>query len=170
MRTILTVLLAVAALCSAETGRRAPGFSLRDSNGQQHDLADYRGKVVVLEFMQTTCPHCAGFTPVLQQVQQKYGDKVAILAIAVPSDTPATVAQYVAGHKITYPVMLECGQVAYSYVRTGNIAFPHVYVVDANGMIQGDWEYGPLTQGVFEGPALMAEIDRLLGAAATKKK
>src|SRR5215831_3756398 len=67
--------LAASALFAADFSRRAPGFSLPDVKTEQHDLADSRGKVVILEFMQTTCPHCAAFADVLEQVQQKYGDR-----------------------------------------------------------------------------------------------
>ncbi len=56
MRTIIAVLLCAAALSAADASRRAPGFSLPDSKTQEHDLADYRGKVVILEFMQTGLP------------------------------------------------------------------------------------------------------------------
>ena len=58
MRIIIATLLFAAALFAADASRRAPGFSLPDSKAQQHDLADYRGKVVILEFIQTACPHC----------------------------------------------------------------------------------------------------------------
>ncbi|MBZ5723936.1 MAG: TlpA family protein disulfide reductase [Acidobacteriia bacterium] len=170
MRTILTILLCSAALFAADPIRRAPGFSLMDSNGQLHDLADYRGKVVVLEFMQTTCPHCAAFAPILQQVQQKYGDKIAIIAVTDPPDNLSTLSAYVAGHKVTYPVVLDCGQAAYSYVRSRTLNFPHVYLIDGAGMIRNDYEYGPLTRDIFEGKALFLEIDRLLGGAATPAK
>ena len=61
----VAVLFFGAPLFAADFSRRAPGFSLPDVNTEQHDLADYRGKVVILEFMQTTCPHCAAFTEVL---------------------------------------------------------------------------------------------------------
>ena len=56
MRTVLSTLLCAMALFAAEPPLRAPGFSLPDLKADQHDLADYRGKVVILEFMQTTCP------------------------------------------------------------------------------------------------------------------
>ena len=42
------------------SGRRAPGFALPDLNLNYHDLADLQGRVVLLEIMQTTCPHCGG--------------------------------------------------------------------------------------------------------------
>ena len=56
----LPVLILIAALglfgANEFSNRRAPGFSLADSKFQQHDPQDYRGKVVIVDFMQTTCP------------------------------------------------------------------------------------------------------------------
>ena len=45
------------------SNRRAPGFALPDL-GYTHtyDLQDYRGKVVVIDIMSTTCPHCAAIS------------------------------------------------------------------------------------------------------------
>jgi peroxiredoxin len=163
MRTLSPLLLCAAALLAADGPRRAPGFALMDMKGQLHDLADYRGKIVVLEFMQSTCPHCAAFVEILQKAQQKYSDKVAILAIGNPPvDSPDTINQYVAGHHITYPVMLDCGQVAFSYVRKGRIDLPTAYIIDAKGMIAGEYSYSVLTHSFFEGDDLFSEIDRLL--------
>ena len=79
MKRILTLLFCAGmALTAQQALRRAPGFALPDGiTGQIRDLYDYRGKVVVLEFMSTTCPHCAAFADILAQAQQKYGDRVA---------------------------------------------------------------------------------------------
>src|ERR1043165_6096496 len=99
MRLLPTVLVCAAALCAADAPRRAPGFALPDSRMEIHDLYDYRGKPVLLEFMQTTCPHCAAFADVVQKVKDKYGDKVQILAVANPPDSQATVGRYIEGHK-----------------------------------------------------------------------
>ena len=119
MRKLLAVLLCSAALASAQGPRRAPGFALPDTKMHFHDLADYRGKVLVLEFMQTTCPHCARFADILAQVGGKYGDKVAVLAVTnVNTDRPAQVEQYVSGHKITYPVVMDQGQMMFSYIQS----------------------------------------------------
>jgi peroxiredoxin len=165
MRIFPALLLCAAALVAAGGPRRAPGFALMDMKGEMHDLADYRGKVVVLEFMQSTCPHCASFVDILQKAQKKYGDQVAILAVGnPPADSPATMNQYIAGHQITYPVMLDCGQVAYSYVLKGKIDLPTVYVIDAKGMIAGEYTYSVLTRGFFEGNELFTDLDRLLKA------
>ena len=170
MKTIVATLLCGAALLAAGAPRRAPGFCLMDTSGQWQDLADYRGKVVLVEFMQTTCPHCAAFSTVLSGLKLKYGDKLAILAIANPPvDNPQTMLQFVKDHKLAYPLLLDQGQAAYSYVRTPSIDLPTVYLVDANGTIRNSWADGVLTKDIFEGNGLSREIDKLLAGAPAKK-
>lgn len=170
MRTIIASLLCVIVLSGADQGRRAPGFALLDGKMKLHDLYDYRGKPVILEFMLTTCPHCMTFSGVLEKVQKKYGDKVAILSIANPPDNFNSVTRYVDTNKITYPVMLDIGQVAYSYMLKGSFSQPQVFIIDANGIIYNHFEYGPLNRDIFEGNGLMNELDRLMGGGIPAKK
>jgi peroxiredoxin len=171
MRKLLILLICALTPAMAQGGRRAPGFALPNSQMKVIDLADYRGKVVVLEFMQTTCPHCAAFADILREVEQKYAGRVQILAVVKsPEDNTNTVAQYVAGHKVDYPVLFDAGQMAYSYILSANLQFPHVYIIDGNGYIQADHVYSVTTRDIFEGKALFAELDRLLGESATRKK
>lgn len=169
MRTILSLILCAAALCAADGPRRAPGFALFDSKMQVHDLYDYRGKVVLLEFMLTTCPHCNGFADILHKVRTQYGDKVQILSVVNSSaDNAGTVAQYVAAHKVDYPILFDSGQMAYSYVRSASLEYPHIYLIDADGMIRADYTYGITVRDIFEGNGLFKEIDKLLGSAGKK--
>src|SRR5262249_19544307 len=137
MRTIVATLLCTVALVAADGPRRAPGWALPDSKMKVYDLADYRGKVVVLEFMQTTCPHCAAFAPILNELQSRYGDRVAVVAVVnSAADNQNTVGQYVAGHQARYPILFDAGQMAYSYFQSQRFDTPHVYLIDANGMIR----------------------------------
>ena len=170
MKKIVAILLFGAALFAAGPLRRAPGFCLIDTSGQWQDLADYRGKIVLVEFMKTQCPHCASFSTILNGLKAKYGDKVAVLAVANPPDTPQTMLQFVKDHKLTYPLLLDQGQVAYSYARTPTIDLPTVYLVDGNGMIRNSWVDGVLTKDIFEGNGLAREIDKLLAPAAAPAK
>jgi peroxiredoxin len=173
MKKIVATLLCGVALFAAGPLRRAPGFCLIDTSGQWQDLADYRGKIVLVEFMVTTCPHCASFSTVLNGLKLKYADKLAILAIANPPDNPQTMAQFVNGHKLTYPLLLDQGQAAASYVRSPSIDLPTVYLIDGNGMIRNSWVNGVLTKDIFEGNGLSREIDKLVAgapAAAPAKK
>ena len=172
MRTILALLLCTAALFAGENaGRRAPGFALPDSKMQIFDLADYRGKIVLLEFMQTSCAHCATFADVLGRIQQKYGDKVAILAVVNSAgDNQNSVANYISGHRITYPVLFDAGQMVYSYMLKTSFDTPHAFLIDAQGTIKNDWAYSLTTRDIFEGNGLMSEIDSLLKAVPQKNK
>jgi peroxiredoxin len=158
-----------AALFAGEhTGRRAPGFALPDSKMAVYDLADYRGKVVVLEFMSTTCPHCAAFTDVLNKVKETYGDKVAILAVAnARSDNTQTVGKYLVEHNISYPVVFDEGQMAYSYFLKFTFDNPYVFLIDGQGIIRNDFGYSAFTRNLFEQKGFFAEIDRVLNAKSS---
>jgi len=175
MRALLSVLLSAVSLFAAGelSNRRAPGFSLPDSTMKQYDTQDYRGKVLIVEIMQTTCPHCAAFSAILEEAVAKYGGRVAVLSITLPPDKMDDVKRYIAAHKITVPVLFDCGQAAASYLKagpqSGGISVPHVFLIDPQGMIRNDYAYSPLTKDIFEGRGLFAELDRMLAAAAKSK-
>jgi len=175
-KSLFLAALAAAPLWAAGelSNRRAPGFSLPDSALKQHDLADYRGKVVVLEVMLTTCPHCAKFAPILEEVARKLAGRVQVLTIVNPPDTTGTVVKFIKDHKLSYPVLFDCGQVAASYMRASlerpSFDIPHLFLIDANGVIRNDFGYSVLTLGIFEGKGLMAEVEKLLAPPAAPKK
>lgn len=166
MRILLATLFCAAALSAAEPGQRAPGFALPNMKMEPVDLYDFRGKPVILEFMQTTCPHCATFADTLDRVQKKYGGRIAIISVANPPDTLGTVGKFVEGHRINYPVLFDMGQATWSYVRMMKFDLPQVYLIDANGIIFNHYGYSALTKNFFEGDGLIGEVDRLLAASA----
>src|SRR6266545_394324 len=95
---VLVALAASAWLCFGGelSNRRAPGFCLPDSSIRRYDLQDFRGKVLLLDFMQTNCPHCRALSGVLERAKARYGDKVAILSVVIaPPENQATVAKYI---------------------------------------------------------------------------
>ena len=169
MRKTLTTLLCATALVATAADRRAPGFSLVDSKGIEHDLADYRGKPVLLALIQTTCPHCAAFAENLQQALEKFADKVTILAVVTPPDTPAKVTDFIVGHKIAYPILFDSGQMSYSYILSQTLNFPQLFMIDAGGTIRAEHVYSPLTREIFEGNELGPAISRMLSGSASKK-
>ena len=166
-------LLILAAMCASGagelSGRRAPGFSLPEAPGVQRDPQDYRGKILIVDFMQVTCEHCVTFSAILEQARARYGDKIAILSIVNPPSDAKGVADYIAQHKIKSPILFDCGQVAYSYLKptSQTITIPHVFLIDGAGMIRNDFAFGNDTLEIFQGKGLFAEIDKLL-AAKTK--
>lgn len=156
-------------------GHRAPGFSLPDRTFRYHDPQDYRGKILIVEFMQTTCPHCAGFAKILEEAAAKYAGKIAVLSIVNPPDSPEKVGQFAVANKITIPILFDCGQIAASYVhwtpgKSGGFDIPRVFIIDVAGIIRRDLDYNVMTKEIFEGRGLFAELDKLLAAPPDGKR
>jgi len=168
-RAVLFVLVIAAALAASgeHSNRRAPGFALPDPEYKHfYDLQDYRGKVVLIDIMSTTCPHCMLLSTTLEKVKEKYGDNVGILSVVLPPDNQDTVSKYKSVNKITTPIVCDMGQMTISYLnaRPGmtHIDVPHLFIIDKQGMIRNDFAYEEKTRPVFEGPGLFSEIDKLL--------
>jgi peroxiredoxin len=170
LSSIAIGIMLCAALLPGQTKRRAPGFSLPSSGDRQEDLGDYRGKIVLIDIMKTDCPHCGAFARILQQALFRYGNKIAVLSIAPAPDSPATAAKFISDNKVTFPILFDCGQAVYSYVRPNplnpRVELPHLYIVDREGYILKDLVFGPETEEVFRGEGLFKELDRILGPAS----
>ncbi len=85
--------------------RPAGEFAINLPNGGQALLSQYSGKVVVLVFMSTTCPHCQHTTQVLSGLQREYGPRgVQFLGAAFNPDAASLVPAFIAQFKPTFPV------------------------------------------------------------------
>ena len=164
---VLAALLAAALILPAAgqfSNRRAPGFSLADSKFRQHDPQDYRGKVLMVDIMLTTCPTCKQLADTLVQVKKKYGDKLAIISIVTLPDTFAEADAFAATRGITWPIVFDSGQVISSYMNVTpsnpTVHFPHLFVIDGSGMIRNDYE--GTDDKYLTVDALSATVDRLL--------
>jgi peroxiredoxin len=171
LRPASCLLLAAASLLPASgeySNRRAPGFSLPDPEYKHYyDLQDYHGKVVVLDIMSTRCPHCLLLSTTLEQVKSRYGDKVVILEIVLPPDNQASISKFIETNKVTVPVICDMGQMTASYFKATpasmqHISVPHLFLIDAQGMIRNDFGYEDSDHAIFEGAGLFKEIDKLL--------
>lgn len=173
MRNLLLALVCVVLPLSAQSlsGRRAPSFSLPDSALTQHDILDYRGRWLLLDFMRTDCPHCVALSKVLEAVQKQFGTKVAVLSIVTsPPETTVTVAKYQAANKITTPVVFDLSQTAMAYFKatptTAGFDTPHLFVIDPKGQIVRDWSDTDQTKEILEGAGLAKELQTLMAAPA----
>ncbi|HLK49355.1 MAG TPA: TlpA disulfide reductase family protein [Bryobacteraceae bacterium] len=166
MRILWILLIAAAPLVAADINRPMQRFLLPDVKGHDHDSVEWKGKAMVLEFIAPGCPHCIAFSSVLKQVQQKYGDRIAIIAIVNPPTTPIQAQQYIEQNKITYPILLDQGRVAYAYIRKPSFDIPYVFLIDADGMIREAFEYGATTADLFYGSGMMPHVENLLKTAS----
>ncbi len=167
-------LLCASGVAQQQSLRRAPGFSLPDQNQKQHDLQDYRGRWVLLDFMKSDCVHCQTFAPVLEQAKARYGAKLAILSVAMLPDNPQSVKKFAAQYKVTTPFLFDCGQMAYSYILPSlqhpAVELPHLYIINPDGFIVRDITYMDSTKQLFEPASLFADLDRLMGGKPTPPK
>lgn len=94
---------------SAQTGS-APDFTLRDTNGRDVRLSDFRGKtVIVLDFWATWCVPCEAALPHMEALHKKYADKgLTVLGIAMDdSQTVAQVPSFAQRYSLSFPVLLD---------------------------------------------------------------
>jgi thiol-disulfide isomerase/thioredoxin len=89
----------------AGTPVAASDFALPELTGQTRRLADWRGKLVLLNFWATWCPPCREEIPLFIDLQKRYaGRGLQIVGISV--DNPEAVARYWQSMRINYPLLL----------------------------------------------------------------
>ncbi len=131
----------------------APAFTLTNLDGKPVSLADFRGKVVVLDFWATWCPPCKREIPDFIDLQKEYGSRgVQIVGIAL--DELEKVQAFARQNGMNYPVLLGSDEVSMKY--GGIEGIPTTFIIDKSGTIVNKFE-GFRPRHVFE-----SEIKRLL--------
>jgi peroxiredoxin len=117
-----------------EIGDRAPDFTLPTIDGKEASLRQYSGKIVMLNFWQSSCSACAQETPYIQAVFEGWsGDKLEILAVSV-EERPVFVQTFLNSRGLTFPVLLDSdGAVSSTYQVS---TFPTTLFINADGIIK----------------------------------
>jgi peroxiredoxin len=115
-------------------GGPAPEISLKNLEGQDVRLSDFRGKVILLNFWATWCKPCKEEMPAIQAAYDKLRDKgFVVLAINELEDTER-VADYIQTSRHTFPVLLDRkNQVANRY---GVVGLPASFLIDPQGIVR----------------------------------
>ena len=126
---------------------QAPDFALKDLDGNEVKLSDYRGKVVVLDFWATWCPPCRKGIPDFVEMQEKYGeDGFVIIGINLDQgeakEVVPMVADFAKNYKINYPIVIHDQEIVYAY--GGIRSIPTTFILDKEGKVrQGVQGYRP---------------------------
>ena len=79
----------IAKLDKNEPGNAAAPFTLPDTNGKMHSLADWRGKLVYIDFWATWCGPCKGEIPFMTKLEEEYAGNKDIVFVSVSVDKEA---------------------------------------------------------------------------------
>jgi len=124
--------------CAKDPGAEAPGFTLNSLTGQRVSLADFRGRPVVINFWQLSCPPCIEELPHFQAVHAS-GNEAAIVTIAI-RDSAAALGTFMASNGYSFPVLLDStAGVAANY---GLRFTPTTFLIDSKGRVV-DVKVGP---------------------------
>ncbi|HEY6292143.1 MAG TPA: TlpA disulfide reductase family protein [Terriglobia bacterium] len=136
-----------------QVGEAVPQFNLpllTGSPGGSVRLADYRGRVLVLNFWATWCPPCVEEAPSLEA----FAERVRPLGVVVlgasecydcskVDEDPAALTAFISKFNITYPIARDASRALAT--RYGTLQFPETYVIDRNARLAekiiGAWDW-----------------------------
>lgn len=136
-----------------EASMDAIDFTLYDQYGEEHSLADYKGKTIFLNFWATWCPPCKAEMPDIQKLYESYGEdgEVAIVGVAAPNYGNETsedgIKQFLEENGYTYPVLMDTeGEL---FAKYGIQSYPTTFMIDKEGKIFG-YVSGQLTEDMMK--------------------
>lgn len=135
-------------------GRPAPNFSRMGLDRRPINLADYRGKIVLLNFWATWCEPCLAEIPRFVAWQREYGGEgLRIIGVSMDDDAPPVRAAY-RKYGLNYPVVMGDEKIGELY--GGILGLPVTFLIDAKGAIR--FEH----QGAVDLNQLQDELRKLL--------
>jgi thiol-disulfide isomerase/thioredoxin len=161
MRTATLALLLASGLsleAAAPVPRPSKEFTVATPQGQQILLSSLNGKVAVVQFLFTWCPHCQAFSKVLTQLNAEYGPRgFQALGVAFEDDvTKDKTAAYAQQYATGFPVGVSTRSTVFSYLGLSElerVGVPQIVVIDRKGVIR--------EQTSAEGGGPLGSVDHL---------
>lgn len=142
----------VAAGLEARAPTPAPAMQARDLAGNSRTLADYRGKVVLLNFWATWCPPCRREMPSMERLRQKMTGRPLEIVALDSAEPIGDVRGFLATLKLEFPVLLD--PEGENTRRWKVYALPTTFLLDAEGRIRyvlkggAEWDEGEALQAI----------------------
>jgi peroxiredoxin len=144
-----------AATSYSADSKLAPNFTVTDLDNRKLSLADYKGKVVLLDFWATWCAPCRTEIPHFVDMQNKFGPEgFQVIGISM-DDNAKPVNEFYREYKLNYPVAVGDDKLAESY--GGVLGLPVNFIIDREGRIYAK-HLGATDVSVFD-----REVSDLLG-------
>jgi peroxiredoxin len=130
------ILLAAATGLAAELPRPAPPLNLISPSGERYTLEALRGKVVMLEFFSTDCPHCQrSATNIMTFYKELHPRGLEVLAVATNPGANKLIPEFAQRFGVTYPMAVGNLPLMKAFA-TGPLYVPYVFFIDRKGMIR----------------------------------
>lgn len=161
-------LVSVSIWAQPPTPRKAPELTIVEASGKQTLLSSYKGKVVALAFIFTTCPHCQAECGVLTKLQGELGGKgFQPLAVAFNDNAGMLISSFVQNFHPSFPVGSASRQTVLDYLKiedTPGWVVPQMVLIDRKGMIVAQ-SVRAGSEELQEENSLRQKITGLLGGA-----
>jgi len=110
-------------------------INLKDMNGKNTSLSDFKGKIVFLNFWTTWCPTCRIEMPSMEKLHQKLKNKDFAMVTINLQESASQVKSFFKEFKLTFTALLDpAGEVSASF---GIRSIPTTYILDKTGRIIG---------------------------------
>ena len=138
------------------SGGAAPALALADLEGGRHRLADYRGRVVLINFWATWCAPCRDEMPSIQRLKEKLAGK-PFTVLAVNLDEPESrIRKFLSGMKLDFTILLDPGRKA---AKAWNARIlPASFIIGPDGRIR----YSLVGEINWDNEHVVARISELL--------
>lgn len=167
--TAFSLIAGYAVAADATSLRKAPelAFSI-PGQGEKH-LSDYNGKVVALEFIFTTCPHCQAASKLMTKLQQEYGSRgLQVIDIAINPNADLLIENFAKDFQVNFPVAWTTQQQMQGFMGFADARFvvPQLVLIDRKGYIhyQTPALSGDEWTKLMSEPAIRQHIEELLGS------
>lgn len=133
-------------------------LKLTDLDGRSHDLSEYKGKVVLVNFWATWCPPCRAEMPSMQRLKQKMAAKPFVIVAVDMAETPQQIRAFTQQMQppIDFTILLDKDGRALKDWKV--FVFPTSYILDRQGKIR----YSLLGSTEWDDPATLKAIESLL--------
>ena len=132
---LLAMLATLMILSFAAQAQQAPDLKLKNLQGHSFQLADYKGKVVLVNFWATWCPPCRTEIPELVKWQRQYRSRgLQVIGITHPPQTLAEVRRFAHRKKVNYPIALGTKETKSLFTQSDNL--PVTVVIDREGNVR----------------------------------
>jgi peroxiredoxin len=113
----------------------APAWKLMDVDGKPVSLAQFKGKVVILDFWATWCPPCRTEIPGYIALQKKYADEgLTVIGVSVDTDGTAPVKKFMKDFGINYVIVMADDDIQNAYGPLQG--YPTTFIIDRSGQIR----------------------------------